>query len=193
MEGKGPRETLLQAVESFEREGRLDAPVAPLAVDLGCGQGADVAELLRRGWRVLAVDSHPEAIARLVARPDIEPTGRLTIGFAPLEAVEIPACDLVNASFSLPFCDPEHFGLLWSRIIQAIVPGGRFAGQLFGDRDSWATIPGRSHHARAEATRLLEELDLEQFDEQERDSVPLPGHPAKHWHIFHIIARRPRT
>ena len=45
---------------------RLDRFAAPgLAVDLGAGTGRDTAELLRRGWRVIAIDREPEAIDRL--------------------------------------------------------------------------------------------------------------------------------
>ncbi|MEJ1932020.1 class I SAM-dependent methyltransferase [Nostoc sp. NIES-2111] len=39
-----------------------DAP--RFAVDLGCGDGRDTVELLRRGWRVLGIDGAQEAIAR---------------------------------------------------------------------------------------------------------------------------------
>ncbi|MGQ9869558.1 hypothetical protein [Leptodesmis sp.] len=42
-----------------------------VAVDLGCGDGRDTVELLRRDWQVLAIDGEPQAIARLLERPDI--------------------------------------------------------------------------------------------------------------------------
>jgi hypothetical protein len=43
--------------------------------------------------------------------------------------------------------------------------------------------------SRAAAERLLAELDTELFEEEERDSITPRGKP-KHWHIFHIVARR---
>ena len=58
-----PRETLLLALEKFDAESSTG-----LAVDLGCGTGRDTAELLRRGWSVLAIDSGEEGIARLKRR-----------------------------------------------------------------------------------------------------------------------------
>jgi len=58
-----PRDTLLLALEKFDAENRTG-----LAVDLGCGTGRDTAELLRRGWSVLAIDSEEEGVARLKRR-----------------------------------------------------------------------------------------------------------------------------
>ena len=49
-----------------------------------------------------------------------------------------PTCDLVNASFSLPFAPPGAFDALWARIVASLRPGGRFCGQLFGVNDEWA-------------------------------------------------------
>ena len=56
--GEAPRQTLLQALDSLRGS---DGPPAT-AVDLGCGTGRDTLELLRRGWRVLAIDAEGAAI-----------------------------------------------------------------------------------------------------------------------------------
>ena len=56
--GGAPRETLRLALDLFESEG---GEGERLAVDLGCGEGRDTLELLRRGWRVLAIDDEREA------------------------------------------------------------------------------------------------------------------------------------
>ena len=55
--GKGARETLVAALESFAQEGFTGG----LAVDVAAGEGRDTLELLHRGWRVVATDGHPEA------------------------------------------------------------------------------------------------------------------------------------
>jgi len=52
MEGKGPRETTVLALDRFAAEGVPDADGdSPLAVDLGCGEGRDSAALLARSRR----------------------------------------------------------------------------------------------------------------------------------------------
>ena len=181
-----PRDTLLRALEQFDAEPAPDEPRS--AVDLACGEGRDTAELICRGWRVLAIDGHPEGLRRLRARPDLEDHPRLSVVQAMMEDAEIPVSDLVVASFALPFCRPSRFAELWGRILAGIRPGGRFCGQFFGDRDSWAEIPDRTHHTRAEVDRLLAPLEIEHFEEAEKDGTDALGAP-KHWHVFHIVGR----
>ncbi len=194
--GKPPRETLISALDRFEREWGSDAlpriPDAqpPLAIDLGCGEGRDTLELLRRGWSVHAVDAHPNAFELLLPRVPTEQRSRLTTQMAGFEEARWPKTMLLNASFSLPFCHPSHFDEVWSRIIESIKPGGRFAGQLFGDRDSWASIPDRSHQTESLARELLSGLEVEEFRIDEKDDNDAVGNP-KHWHAFHIVARKP--
>lgn len=179
-----PHETVREALERFEREGRAGG----FAVDLGCGDGRDTVELVRRGWRVFAIDAQVEATERLRARPGLEEVETLVARF---EDARWPSADLVNAGFSIPFCPPEHFGDVWARVVASIGPGGRFSGQLFGDRDEWATGERElTFHTRAEAEALLAGFDLERFDEVEEDGRTALGAP-KHWHVFHVVARRP--
>ena len=186
-----PRDTLLLALSRFDAEGGRKQD-GPLAIDVGCGEGRDTAELLRRGWRVLAIDGQEEGIRRLLARPDLPANADLTAQAMRYEEVHLAenSALLVNASFSLPFCPPDYFETLWQQILSSLVSGGRFSGQLFGDRDSWAGSGSMTHHTRAEVERLLACLVLERFDEEESDGTTIDGDP-KHWHIFHIVARKP--
>ena len=188
--GRPPRPTLMFALDRFAAEGPPPAP--RLAVDLGCGSGRDTVEILRRGWRVLAIDAEPAALEGLRARPEIAPGAPLETLVARFETAAWPACDLVNSSFALPLCPPAAFPALWQRIVASLQPGGRFAGQLYGDRDSWVGDPTITFHARAEIDRLLAGLEVEHLREEEDDSVTPRGR-SKHWHIFHIVARKPAS
>ena len=180
-----PRETLLFALEKFEAEDR-----SGLAVDLGCGTGRDTAELLRRGWSVLAIDGEEEAIARLRRRAFTDDQRvRLGTQIAPFEDAVWPPADLINASWSLPFCPPDRFDQLWAKLSSSLCPGGRFSGQLFGDGDEWAGNPDLTFLTRAQAEALLGAFDAERFDEVEEDSTTAVGDP-KHWHVFHVVARK---
>lgn len=187
--GMPPRETLVGALDTF---GKIDPSDPPLAVDIGCGIGRDTAELLSRGWRVIAQDSSAIGLERLRSEPQFQSaieSGQLRIINDAFESFTPPSCDLLNASFSLPFCPPDDFEAFWSRIDHAIKPGGSFSGQFFGDRDDWSILEDRTHLTRTEVLSRFEDYVLHSFREEDRPSNHT-GEAHKHWHIFHIIARK---
>ena len=180
-----PRRTLITALDRFG-----PGATGSLAIDLGCGDGRDVVEMLRRGWRVVAIDAEPEALRQLQARP-LPSDHELTPLQARFEDVPLPlGLKLVNSSFAMPLCEPEAFHRRWERIREALPKGGRFSGQWYGPKDTWAGRPGMTFVSRDEALHRLDGLDLEMFEEEEDDGVTPRGN-AKHWHIFHIVARKP--
>jgi tellurite methyltransferase len=181
-----PRPTLVGALDAFAADGM---PSGGRAVDLGCGSGRDTIEILRRGWPVLAVDAEPDAIAKLLARSDLPKGCEIETLVSRYEDMALPRCDLVNAGFSLPLCPADAFPDVWAKIVGALLPGGRFSGQLYGDRDDWVDRPGMTCLSREEVVELLEPFEVELLEEEEDDSVT-PRGVQKHWHIFHIVARK---
>lgn len=179
--GGGPRDTLLQALASWT------APPGS-ALDLGCGTGRDSLALLQKGWQVLAIDAEDEALSQLRQRTPAALQAGLTTLQARFETVELSGCDLINSSFALPFCEPLAFAELWTRITRAIRPGGLFCGQLFGERDSWAT-KGVTVVDAANLQQLLMGWEVLQQREEEEDGHTPVGKP-KHWHIHHLVLRR---
>lgn len=139
---------------------------------------------------MLAIDGQAEAIERLLARPGLDPSReRLQTQVARFENAVWPEPELINSSFALPFCPPEAFAGLWRRIESTLRPGGRFSGQLFGDRDGWSAERELTFLTRAEVEALLEAFEVERLDEVEEDGATAVGDP-KHWHLFHVVARR---
>jgi len=191
--GRPPRDTLLAALARFDTESlnKEEIPIqqSRFAVDLGCGEGRDTVELLRRGWRVLAVDGEAEAITRLLNRPDLNREFLETRVVRFEDVLLTESVDLVNASFSLPFCPPKSFPIVWENIISSLRSGGRFSGQLFGNRDSWAIYTSMNHHTRQEVEMLLQSFEIEMLEEEDHPGKTAIGE-EKHWHIFHIVARK---
>ena len=182
--GRPPRRTLLWALDHF-----VPRPEPARAADLGCGDGRDTIELLRRGWEVIAIDAEPLALERLAQRPDLPKGANLMPRCGRFEEIDWPEVSLVNASFALPLCPPAAFPGLWRKITRSLKPGGRFAGQLYGTRDSWAADRAMTFLDEEGARRLFDAYAIEMFETEESDSVT-PRGSAKHWHIFHIVARR---
>jgi tellurite methyltransferase len=179
-----PRRTLLKALDLFSA-----VAAGSMAIDLGCGDGRDVVELLRRGWEVVAVDAEPRALEKLQERP-LPAGAKLTSIVARFEEVPLPiGVRLVNSSFAMPLCEAAAFRALWERICEALPEGGRFSGQWYGPRDSWFGRPGMTFMSRDEALASLGDFALEMFEEEEDDGVTPRGTP-KHWHIFHVVARK---
>ena len=175
--GDDARPTLLEALARFDSPG--------LAVDLGAGTGRDTAALLRRGWHVVAIAREPEAVERLRA---LDAGSQLETRLARFEEADWPPCELVNASFALPFCAPEAFPAVWEKIVTSLRPGGRFSGQLFGEHDDWAGS-GVVVHTRDELGVLLAPFEVEFLEEFDDDGTTAIG-TRKHWHVYHLVARK---
>ncbi|MEX0922997.1 MAG: methyltransferase domain-containing protein [Rhodovibrionaceae bacterium] len=182
-EGRPPRATLLEALNRFDAEGRRG-----LAIDLGCGSGRDSLEILKRGWELLAIDREIEGLRRLHDKTACG--AKLQTCCNAFEKMSLSPALLINASFALPLVPPEQFRAVWRKVTAAILPGGRFAGQFFGQRDSWNGEKNLTFHDREEVEALLRSFELEMLREEEEDSVTVRGE-AKHWHIFHVVARKP--
>jgi tellurite methyltransferase len=183
-----PRDLLLQALNHIEWEGGRSR--GRRAIDIGFGSGTDTLELLRRGWRVLAIDGQEVAAQFLAGRVPAQWRPRLTTLVAPMEGLELPRADLVYASFSLPFCSPERFPKLWSTIRGAVLPRGHFAGQLFGDQDEWRGERPMAFHSRGQLSRLCRGWKVEMVRETTEEGRSFRD--PKHWHFFDLILERPR-
>lgn len=180
IQGRAPRQLLLDALEKFQ---------TPLhAVDLGCGDGTETALLLSRGWNVLAVDGESAGIKRLMEKVPQGAQVRLQTQIAKFEEVTLPPTDLIHASYSIPFCHPNHFPALWEKISTALNPGGRFAGQFFGVHDSWADSKDMTFHTEEQVRAMIQDFETEYFHEQDEDGQAASG--PKHWHVFTVIVRK---
>lgn len=180
--GREPRPLLTRALEYYG-----EVPPHPVAVDIGCGDGVETRALLAAGFAVTAIDATEGAIDQLRALP--EAGDRLTPVLAPMQDADIPSADLIYAGYALPFCPPDSFDALWSRIRSALRPGGLLACDLFADRDQWAETPDMTFVTRDRVQDLVAGLDLRSLHEIEEEGLTFSG--PKHWHTFQVVARQP--
>jgi tellurite methyltransferase len=160
------------------------------ALDAGAGALNATKYLLSAGFaRVTAFDSSPAAQKAAAGLS----SGEVDFVLSRFEDFPYPtgAFDLVNAEFSLPFVGPDNIAVVLAGLFGAVRPGGLFTGQLFGVNDSW-NVPGSgmNFHTRPEIERLLQGWSLLELEEEDHPGKTKLGE-AKHWHIFHILARRP--
>lgn len=198
--GREPRPSLGLALDAVEQTAADAAPASPdgaasgapalVAVDLGCGEGVEVTALLEQGWTVHAVDGEPAALRRLAERTPADHAGRLHIhhlAYAEIDA--LPEADLIHSSYALPYCPPEHFDRVWATVRAALRPGAVLAVQLFGPHDTSFGDPEMTFHTEAQARALIAGLDVVSWREEDADGMAYTG--PKHWHVFHVVARRP--
>lgn len=181
-----PRDLLLRTLDHLNWE--VTSRRRRTAVDLGFGAGNDTLQLLRHHWKVLAIDGEPAAMDFLSKRVPRSQRSSLTMRTAPMEGLSLPKVDLVYASYSIPFCNPAEFPRLWSTIRKALVPGGHFAGQVFGDRDEWAGRRPMTFHTLRQARALTKGYRTEMFRETEEEGRSYEG--PKHWHLFDLILEK---
>lgn len=164
------------------------------ALDLGSGNGRDTRELLIRGWDVTAVDNDEPSI-ELMKRNCKQWAGSLKIVKSRFEDLYLPndSYDLVNASFSLPFCHPDHFPMFWKIITDSLKPNGILSCELFGHNDSWARHPQHSQSMTflddKEVLEFVAGFNVEVVRESEVDG-PSFTEANKHWHLFTLVCRK---
>lgn len=177
--GQPPWPELVRAAAMFERPGD--------ALDVGAGAGRDTIHLLSRGWRVTAVDSSPSALEALRRIP----SDGLTVVASTAQEFAPSRYHLVNAQYSLPFIGPSHLGATVARLRDAVRAGGIMCATFFGVRDEW-NQPGNqlAFSTSADVDAFFAGWDVIELEEAEEDGKTADG-SAKHWHVFHVTARRP--
>jgi len=178
--GQPPWPALVKAAALFDKPGD--------ALDIGAGAGRDSLHLLSRGWSVTAVDSSPSSIAALrrLAGDRFNVVQATAQDFVPQHPY-----DLVNAQFSLPFIRPADFDATVARLRDAVRPDGVMCTTFFGPHDYW-NRPGAelTFSTREEVEQIFRGWGILELTEVEEDGKTADGSP-KHWHVFHVTARRP--
>ncbi len=148
------------------------------ALDLGAGALNDTKYLLSLGFkRVTAVDMDP-ASAEKASEISL---GGFTFVQSAYADFKFPKAryDVVNAQYALPFNPPGTFNEVLRKVIASLKPNGVFVGQFFGKRDSMnVKDSGKTFHTIDEAKKLLSDLHLKDFREEEEGGR----------HVFHFIA-----
>lgn len=161
-------------------------PDSGTAIDLGCGGGRGTIWLLERGMHVVAVDASEEGLDYL--RKGLPGGSDVELICSNFQDLELGTYDVSVACFTLFFLPPDEFDRFWPRVVQSIRPGGLFAGQFLGVNDSWKDRDFTLHRRR-DVEALLKDFKVLMLNEEKNDGETALGE-KKHWHVFHVIARK---
>lgn len=182
-----PHKTLLLAYKYFQMENTLEGKAA----DLGAGTGRDTLFLLNSGWQVFALDAEQLSIDIILNRIEPNQILNLEVLVSPFSKMALPKeLHLINASYSLPFCKPEDFDQCWNTIVSSLMAGGRFCGHFFGKHDEWANNPSLTIHSYEDLIALFQDQFVIEYLQIEDGLVPCANGKMKHWHTYHVIAKK---
>ena len=105
---KAPNDTTIFAEKTFRNQ------ITKSALDIGCGTGCDALYLLENGFNVKALDQDHNAIEILKQKIGKNYHDKDTYENTSIQNFKIDsnAFDLINASFSLPFCSKADFKII---------------------------------------------------------------------------------
>lgn len=153
------------------------------AIDLGCGSGNETVYLVKNGINVTSIDQklNDSFITDRLTKEEIE---KVTFIEDTFENITLPNTQAVMAFFSIPFCAPNKFDLLWNKIYDCIEANGYFVGQLFGNRDDWHSKKNINTFTLEEVKQYLEKYKIIKLEEIEyfKDD--------KKWHFYNIIVQK---
>ena len=184
------RDDLVFAVENISEP--------KIAIDCGCGAGADINYLASNDFVVYGFDVEEESISRCKSR--FKNIDNVFLSKSSFNSFSYPQASLVVADASLFFCPNAEFTSVWAKIYECLYLGGVFCGSFLGPEDTMAS-PGYNPSVfwpevavfeEAEVRKLFENYEILRFNVHRTTGTTLLGTPHD-WHIFSVVAQKPNT
>jgi len=165
-----------------------------VAVDCGCGAGANIAHLRKKGFVVHAYDIDEEALSMCTNR--FIDDRNVFISSASFGTFEYPKSSLVLADASLFFCPAQELITFVEKAKRSLQPKGVFCGAFLGRQDTMAQPENESQvywgeplvKSESEIRGVLSGFEILQMSEIISDGIA-PNGDKHHWHIHVVVAR----
>ena len=167
-----------------------------VAIDCGCGAGADIDFLEKNGFTVYGFDVEQESVSRCQSR--FKGIKNVILSQSSFSAFSYPKASLVIADASLFFCPRSEFKSVWENIYQCLCSNGVFCGSFLGKEDTMAEAgdnpsvfwPEVTAFDEPEVKQLFKSFDLRSFKIHKSTGKTSQG-VAHNWHIFQVVAQKP--
>ncbi|MBT8070231.1 MAG: class I SAM-dependent methyltransferase [Gammaproteobacteria bacterium] len=167
-----------------------------VAIDCGCGAGADISYLVKNGFSVYGFDIEEESISRCLSR--FEGVDNVVLSKSSFRMFDYPKASLVVADASLFFCPATDFEIVWEKIYRCLHPNGVFCGSLLGLEDSMAE-PGENPSVfwpevtafeKSEVKALFKNFEVLRFNVH-KSTGKTPQGDIHNWHVYRVVAKKP--
>ncbi|CCH78075.1 Methyltransferase type 11 [Nostocoides japonicum T1-X7] len=168
------------------------------ALDLGCGEGADVIWLAQHGWEATGIDISPTAVRRAAAAAEQagQNPGHARFLAADLSAVPAGAYDLVSASFLHSPAERPREEIL-REASERVARGGHLLITSHAAPPPWADAPDGHEHHFLDPAEELEQLALDPStwdvilaETRPREAISPDGEPATLDDVVVLVRRR---
>lgn len=166
-----------------------------IAIDCGCGAGADINYLLKHGFTIHGFDIEQESISRCQLR--FRNHDRVHLYKSKFIDFVYPKASLVVADASLFFCPNTEFKEVWNKIQNCLFPKGIFCGSFLGKEDNMV-LPKNSSRMNWSNTTVFDEKEVKKLFEN-FNLLRFNTFKSKHkdekgteniWHIFQVVAQK---
>ncbi len=166
-----------------------------VAIDCGCGAGADITYLIEKGFTVYGFDIEEESISRCRSR--FGDRDDVILSRSSFSTFDYPQASLLVADASLFFCPRLEFKNVWRKISECLSPDGIFCGSFLGPEDTMANPnehdsvfwPDITVFEESDVRALFEKFEVLRF-KVHRSTGKAPNGAAHHWHIFQVVAQK---
>lgn len=166
-----------------------------VAIDCGCGAGADINYLLKNGFTVYGFDIEQESISRCQSR--FKDSENVILSKSTFSTFNYPQASLVVADASLFFCPSSDFKNVWEKIYYCLHSNGVFCGSFLGLEDTMAASgnnpsvfwPEVTAFEESEVRELFKNFEILRFNVHKSTGKTSQG-AIHNWHIFQVVARK---
>lgn len=160
-----------------------------IALDLGCGSGAEAEYLAKNGMMVDAIDKSDAAIAYTTERCQGLTVDAIQGDFREFE-LRPAYYSVVVAINSLPFLQKEECRALLGRIQSSLKPGGAVVLSVYGLEHAWANRKDMSFWLLEEFKVLWAGWEILAMNEY-KGPWPLVSGEEIFQHRIHLVAKKP--